>query len=241
MYYHLSEGILFGLGNPLLDITANVDDDFLTKYGLLANNAILAEEKHKTLCPEMIEKYNVEYTAGGSVQNSMRVAQWFFNGVKNRATFMGAVGNDEFGTMMQNKAREDGVNVVYMIDPVVPTGTCACLLSGQSRSLCAYLGASQTFKVDHILSNNEWVLKANVFYASGFHLVVSPESILHLAKHAHSNEGKVFCMNLSAPYISQFYSDRLFDIFPYIDILFGNENEAAAFAKAKNWDVSVFH
>lgn len=37
------------MGNPLLDISAVVDSDFLAKYGLKANDAILAEEKHKPM------------------------------------------------------------------------------------------------------------------------------------------------------------------------------------------------
>lgn len=41
-----SEGILLGCGNPLLDISANVDEAFLIKYGLKPDDAILAEEKH---------------------------------------------------------------------------------------------------------------------------------------------------------------------------------------------------
>jgi adenosine kinase len=34
---------------------------------------------------------------------------------------------------------------------------------------------------------------------------------------------KTFCMNLAAPFISQFFRDRLLAAFPRIDILFGNE------------------
>ena len=45
----LSENILFGMGNPLLDITAVVYKDFLDKYSLKPNDQILAEEKHKEL------------------------------------------------------------------------------------------------------------------------------------------------------------------------------------------------
>uniref|UniRef100_A0A8B9MTP8 Adenosine kinase n=2 Tax=Accipiter nisus TaxID=211598 RepID=A0A8B9MTP8_9AVES len=45
----LSENVLFGMGNPLLDICAVVDKDFLDKYGLKPNDQILAEEKHKEL------------------------------------------------------------------------------------------------------------------------------------------------------------------------------------------------
>lgn len=40
------EGTIVGLGNPLLDISASVDVDYLTKHGLKADNAILAEPKH---------------------------------------------------------------------------------------------------------------------------------------------------------------------------------------------------
>ena len=37
---------LFCLGNPLLDIQVRNGEKLLEKYGLKANDAILAEEKH---------------------------------------------------------------------------------------------------------------------------------------------------------------------------------------------------
>jgi len=43
------EGILLGYGNPLLDISVQATKDYLEKYGLEANNAILAEDKHKPM------------------------------------------------------------------------------------------------------------------------------------------------------------------------------------------------
>lgn len=67
--------MLFGMGNPLLDISAITDDEFLQKYDLRPNDAILAEAKHMPLYKEIIENYNVEYIAGGSTQNALRVAQ----------------------------------------------------------------------------------------------------------------------------------------------------------------------
>ncbi|RMC11651.1 hypothetical protein DUI87_11773 [Hirundo rustica rustica] len=99
----LSENVLFGMGNPLLDICAVVDKDFLDKYGLKPNDQILAEDKHKELSgviseleflvsiviillivdiakhrprfEELVKKFKVEYHAGGSTQNSVKVAQ----------------------------------------------------------------------------------------------------------------------------------------------------------------------
>lgn len=56
----------------------------------------------------------------------------------------------------------------------------------------------------------------------GFFLTVSVESILRVAKHASENN-KLFCMNLSAPFICQFFKDNLNQVLPYVDVLFGNE------------------
>jgi len=74
--------------------------------------------------------------------------------------------------------------------------------------------------------------KAGFYYISGFFLTVSPESILTVAGHAAENN-KVFMMNLSAPFISQFFTDRLLSVLPYIDVLFGNETEATTFAEVQ--------
>lgn len=63
------------MGNPLLDISATVDYEFLQKYDLKSNNAILAEEKHKSLYEDLIKMYKADFIAGGSAQNTMRVAQ----------------------------------------------------------------------------------------------------------------------------------------------------------------------
>lgn len=51
--------VLVGLGNPLLDISANVPDSVLTKFGLEPANAILAEEKHMDLYKELVDSYEV--------------------------------------------------------------------------------------------------------------------------------------------------------------------------------------
>ncbi|XP_035997816.1 adenosine kinase-like isoform X2 [Fundulus heteroclitus] len=70
-----SANMLFGMGNPLLDISAVVDKDFLDKFGLKPNDQILAEDKHKALFAEIVKRNKVEYHAGGSTQNSVKIAQ----------------------------------------------------------------------------------------------------------------------------------------------------------------------
>ncbi|XP_063594068.1 uncharacterized protein LOC134771052 isoform X2 [Penaeus indicus] len=230
---NVPEGVLFGMGNPLLDICVNSNEDFLKKYDLEANNAILAEEKHIPMYKEMAEMDGVEYIAGGATQNSMRVAQWILREPKC-ATFMGSIGKDEFGKTLAKKAEEAGVVVRYQKQDDHSTGTCAVIVtkSGTCRSLVANLAAANHFTKSHleIAENKALVEKANFYYISGFFLTVSPESIMMVGEHACENN-KVFCMNLSAPFLCEFFKDPMMKAFPYIDILFGNETEAAKFAE----------
>lgn len=68
----------------------------------------------------------------------------------------------------------------------------------------------------------------------GYFLTVSPESALLLAEHA-CEKNKHFTMNLSAPFIPQFFKSPLDKLEPYWDVLFGNESEAASYAESHSY------
>lgn len=61
------------------------------------------------------------------------------------------------------------------------------------------------------------------FFQQSFPLTVSPSSVLRIAKHAQES-GKVFTMNLSAPFLCQFFKEPMLKTLPFVDILFGNES-----------------
>merc|ERR1711908_98246 len=122
-------------GNPLLDISDNVDKALMEKYGLEPGGIILAEEKHQPLFAEMAARPNVQYIAGGATQNS--------------TAYMGCVGDDDFAKKMSEACKKDGVNTAYMVDASTPTGSCAVLIEGIERSLCTNLKAANNFKVEH--------------------------------------------------------------------------------------------
>lgn len=84
---------LFGIENPLLDISAVVKPDLLKKYNLRANDAILATDEHKELFKELVRDYPVQYIAGGAAQNTCRGAQWLLP--PNSTVYVGCVGKDE--------------------------------------------------------------------------------------------------------------------------------------------------
>ncbi|KAL2533626.1 Adenosine kinase 2 [Abeliophyllum distichum] len=229
------EGILLGMGNPLLDISAVVDQEFLDKFDIKLNDAILAEEKHLPVYDDMTSKYNVEYIAGGATQNSIRVAQWMLQ-IPGATSYMGSIGKDKYGEEMKKNAKQAGVNVHYYEDDS-PTGTCAVCVVGGERSLVANLSAANCYKPDHLKRPENWALveKAKYFYIAGFFLTVSPESIMLVAEHA-AAKNKIFTMNLSAPFICEFFKDVQDKVFPYIDFVFGNETEARTFSKVHGWE-----
>ena len=218
-----------------MDISAVVDRDMLDKYDLKPDNAILATEKHIPIYQELMEKYQVEYIAGGATQNSMRIGQWLLGTVHAFSCF-GCIGKDELGKKLVEKTKEAGVSVHYQIDDNLPTGICIALITGQQRSLVTSLKAASHFKKSHIEKEENWkiVENASFYYISGYFLTVSPESILMIAEHARK-ESKHFIMNLSAPYLCQKFKEPMMRAIPYVDVLFGNETEAATFAKEQGF------
>ncbi|XP_036365861.1 adenosine kinase isoform X2 [Octopus sinensis] len=226
----VSEGILLGLGNPLLDITVVCPDNaLLDKYGLLANNAIIAAEVHHPLYEEMVKNYKPEYLPGGATLNSVRVAQWLLQ-KPNATTFFGGVGQDKYAEILKKKSIDVGVNVRYQVHSDVQTGVCGAIITGEDRSLVTELGAAQHFCVDFLKKPENWKLveAAQCYYAGGFILPVSKESVLALAHHSTENK-KTMVINLHATFLCGMFADPKINILPYIDILFGNSDEAAEF------------
>jgi len=232
------KGILYGMGNPLLDMTAVVDEDYLKRYDLQPNNAVLAEEKHRPIFDDINENYKVSYSPGGATQNSIRVAQWYLNqkesgGQKEVTSFVGCIGKDTFGEKLQACMKKEGIRTNYLADPAIPTGVCAVLITGGNRSLVTRLDAANNYKHEHLTTAWNFVTDAQFFYIAGYFLTVSPESMLAIGEHA-LEQNKCFSINLSAPFLSQFFKEPMTKVIPYVDILFGNDDEAMAFAKDFN-------
>jgi len=226
----VKEGMLLGMGNPLLDISATVKPELLAKHSLKSNDAILTEDE---AIFQDIGEYKVDYIAGGATQNSIRVAQWIL-GLKNASAYFGCVGQDKYSETLESCAREAGVNVRYQRSSH-PTGRCAVLITGQDRSLVTKLDAANHFTVAHLEEPDNWkvVEAAKAVYSAGFFLTVSVDSMLKVGKFCAENN-KTYCLNLSAPFLIQFFKDQMMSVMPYADIVFGNETEALTFAESFN-------
>ncbi|KAI3957360.1 hypothetical protein MKW98_003081 [Papaver atlanticum] len=227
------DGILLGMGNPLLDISAVVDQEFLEKYDVKLANAILAEDKHLPMYDELVSKYSVEYIAGGATQNSIRVAQWMLQ-IPGATSYIWCIGKEKFGEEMK---KTPNLLVQYYEDETAPTGTCAVCIVGGERSLIANLSAANCYKSEHLKRPENWALveKAKCFYVAGLFLTVSPESIQLVGEHV-VIQNKISAMNLSAPFICEFFRDVYEKALQYVDYVFGNETEARTFSKVHGWE-----
>lgn len=228
------------MGNPLLDISDNVDKALMEKYGLEPGGIVLAEEKHQPLFAEMATRPGVQYIAGGATQNSIRVAQWMLQ-TKGATAYMGCVGKDVNADTMKACCEKDGVTTSYMVDEATPTGSCACLIEGIERSLCTNLCAANNFKVDHVKKpeNMKTLQGAKIIYSAGFFITVSMES-MELAQAEAAKTGAKYCLNLSAPFLMQVppFKSFILKSLPNVDYLFCNETEAATFAETEGWETS---
>jgi len=224
--------VLLGMGNPLLDISAPVEPSMLEKYKLKANDAILYDKED--IFDEM-KMQKVDYIAGGATQNTIRVAQWIMNKPGSTAYF-GCVGMDDTAKILEKKAKGDGVAAHYYQNSDLPTGKCAVLITGEDRSLVTKLDAANKYSLEHLEASENWkiVEESKVYYSAGFFLTVCPEAMKKVSAHASAMD-KTYCINLSAPFLCQFFKEPMMKIMAYSDIIFGNEDEAVTFAKEHNF------
>jgi adenosine kinase len=219
------------LGNPLLDLQVNVDAEYLKKYDLKDNDAILAEPSHMAIYDEIMQKKDLILVAGGAAQNTARGAQYILP--ENSVVYFGSVGKDVYSQKLEAANSQYGLLTKYQYHEEIPTGKCAALITGHNRSLVTDLAAANHFTPQHLDLPENWkfVENATHYYIGGFHLTVSVDAIVKLGKHAAEN-GKVFTLNLSAPFIPQFFKDALDTSVPYCDFIIANESEAAAYAES---------
>jgi len=234
-------GALLGIGNPLLDISGVADKAFLDKYELQADNQILCEDKHKPIFEDLIKNTEVSYIPGGATLNSIRAAQWSMQNneeATGASIYTGSVGDDDYQKELKKQCDKAGVNAKFYFNKKgEPTGTCAVVItnSGKDRSLVANLAAANVFQEEGIDNIWEDVEKAQYYYSAGFFMTTEggPKAMARVGKHAAENN-KTVIMNLSAPFLCQFFKDHINAELGYANIVIGNESEMTAWGEANN-------
>nr|CAD2134272.1 unnamed protein product [Meloidogyne enterolobii] len=243
------KNILVGIGNPLLDITANVDKQFIQNHSLEENGSMLVTKKYMD---ELIDAIlnsqsdpNIEYTPGGTILNTVRIFQWAMNKIVNNdnksdihfATFFGSVGNDDYSEILLSECQKSGLRMLCQKIEDEYTGRCLTMINGTKRSMCANLGAASKFNLKFLETPENWsvIEIASVYYTSAHFLNVSPNCIMRICEYA-ANKNKKFIFNMGAEYLAKKFKKEIEIILKYSDLIFGNEDEYRAFANEMNFD-----
>lgn len=222
---------LVALGNPLLDMQIRDGEAVLQKYGLKANDAVLASPEQLSIYKHIVENYKVTYVAGGAAQNTARAVQYVLP--DGSTAYLGCVGNDDLAQQLRAANDREGLQSLYQVTEAAPTGSCAVVITGHDRSLCTNLGAAEKFDKSHLESPDAKAAidAAKFFYIGGFFLTHGVESAVIVAKKA-KETGRPFAFNLSAPFIPQFFKSQVDQVLPYAQLVIGNETEAESWAQA---------
>ena len=218
----VKKGKVLGVGSALLDILANVDDDFLKtvggeKGGMVMIDAETADRLIRTLPP-------FQKVIGGSAANTIAGLQK----LGMPTAFLGKVGTDAEGNYYRGEFERMGGDVSrFKTTPEVRTGRCISLITPDSeRTMRTDLGAAATFKVTEITADD--FRDAAHLHIEGY-MMFNMDVFLHVLKLA-KDHGATVSLDLASFEIVRTFRDRLDDILRrYVDVVFANEDEAREF------------
>ncbi|XP_063847127.1 uncharacterized protein LOC135092489 isoform X2 [Scylla paramamosain] len=218
--------LLVSFGNPLLDITAVVKDNELHhRFCLPIDGQLEVDDTQRPVFSHVMEKYPVEYTAGGCALNSSRVFCWVL-GEPHHVVFVGGIGKDEAARRLSDIVEESGVITRFVKVDDQPTGVCVALVLGACRCLCADIGAAATCLPHHVFAPHLTPVleEAEFIYVEGYFITHSFPAALQIAQFA-QRRGKTLVFNLCGSYVCERHAGELRSLLPYVDILFGFEEE----------------
>lgn len=226
-----SDKLVFAIGNPLLDISAECETKVLEQYELQRGLACLAEDKHKQLFEDLMKNPTVATIPGGAAMNVLRCVNFMLKGTKpNSCLYYGSIADDERGAVLKENLNKENINHNFSITDETYTGACAVVITDKERALCADLAACLKYKTEHIDSNIEALKDFKVLYTTGFFLSCNSEALKKVA--AFSTENSItMAFNLSAVFLIGIFKQDYLDIIEQVEVVFGNEDECDEFGK----------
>ena len=221
---------LVGIGNAIVDIIVNVDDQFLKKYKLEKGsmNLIDIEGSDKILRNCEVSK---KVSGGSSANTVVSLAK-----LGNNVEFIGRVKNDYFGNFFSDNIKESGTS--FNSKPVKSEASSAhsiiLITPDAQRTMCTYLGASAEFEPNNI--NYASIRKSKFLYLEGYlwDSDLAKKAFLEAANIARESNTKII-LSLSDSFCVDRHRNSFLDLIDeYIDILFCNESELKSLFKEDN-------
>ena len=226
---------ILGIGNAIVDVFAQVKENFLKENNLIKGSMKLINEEEFV---KLKQKIKIEKTlAGGSVANSMAGIS-YLNG---DASFIGKINSDEFGELYK-KSLED-IDVKFIYNPkkeLMPTGTCIILITPDSeRTMCTYLGISSQLAANDLNEKN--IVDKELIFLEGYlwDKGLSEKMFKQAINFAKKNKVKI-AMTLSDIFCVTRHKVDFYNLLKNdLDVLIGNENEINELTGNKNLSNSI--
>ncbi len=238
---------IVGIGHALLDVLVkDQDDDLLTKFGLKSGDCLLSDEKRAPLFDVALERRDA-VCAGGAVANTLRVAQYLWPKDEACCHFFGSIGKgDTFGELFKSSLKRHRVGASLCESEGTDTGVCVCVVReiDGDRSMVTRLEAAKCSLRDLLCeeSSQEVLRNAQIVYFVAYFLnsvdgfATVQDLIKICVKNTEPHHHLAF--GLGATFLIESFRSEMDAILPFCSLVFANEEEATAFAKVRNWDVS---
>ena len=223
-----------GVGNAIVDVIANVDDDFVLRHGLNKGAMTLIDQERAielyAAMPPGIE------ASGGSAANTMAGLASF----GGRAAYIGKCRDDQLGDVFRHDLRASGVSYDVGLGPSGPP-TARCLIQvtpDAQRTMNTFLGISALLSPDDV--DDEIVASAGVVYCEGYlwDIDIAKQAIrkaMDIARAA----GRKVALTLSDSFCVDRHRDEWRDLISdKVDIVFANEAELCALYEC-DWDIAA--
>jgi sugar/nucleoside kinase (ribokinase family) len=223
-----------GVGNAIVDVIANVADDFVDKYGLNKGAMTLIGEERALALYEAMPA-GIE-ASGGSAANTMAGLASF----GCCAAYIGKCRADQLGDVFRHDLRATGV--AYDV-PLAPAGppTARCLIQvtpDAQRTMNTFLGISALLNPDDV--DDELVASAAVVYCEGYLWDVDiAKAAIRKAMDIGQRAGAKVALTLSDSFcVDRHRAEWLELIRDKVDIVFANEHELCSLYEC-DWDTAA--
>ncbi len=212
---------LVGIGNAIVDIIVNVEDEFLDINNLQKGSMNLIDIKRSK---NILDQCNIlKKVSGGSAANTVVALA----NLGNKVEFIGRVKNDKFGEFFSSDIKRSGT--IFQIKPVQSLEESAhsiiLITPDAQRTMCTYLGASVEFEQQNI--NFQSIKKSKYLYLEGY-LWDSEKAklaFLEAAKIAKKSNTQII-LSLSDSFCVERHRESFLKLIKnYVDIIFCNESE----------------
>jgi len=221
-----------GIGNSLVDIQVNVDDNFIEQLDVNKGEMKLSDTAEQEKILDMIKDKKTYMSSGGSAANTI-IAFTKFGG---SSSYISLLGNDDYGKFYSQEFKDIGIQLQATMLDNDKTGTCLVLITPDSeRTMCTNLAATGKFSPEYL--NLDLIKNAKWLYIEGYKFSAerSTQAVFDAVDYAKQNDTKV-ALTFSDAFITSLFKDQLSKVVEKTDLVFCNENEAKSFTDSENID-----